>query len=76
MMAAVDRLADAAHVLPYLDATGRIGLLARQSLIADAVRRINADPVLADTLRGDPDARRALTFMSDVLGELLERTDA
>ena len=76
MMAATDRLADAAHVLPYLDTTGRFALLARQSLIADAVRRIEADPALAVDLRGDPDARRALAFMRDVLDELLGSRDA
>ena len=76
MMAATDRLADAAHVLPYLDTTGRFALLARESLIADAVRRVEADPALIDHLRGDPDARGALTFMRDVLDELLGSTDA
>ncbi|ADB74689.1 AfsR/SARP family transcriptional regulator [Geodermatophilus obscurus] len=76
MMAATDRLADAAHVLPYLDTTGRFALLARESLIADAVRRMEADPALVDHLRGDPDARGALTFMRDVLDELLGSMDA
>jgi len=76
MMAALDRLADAARLLPYLDSTGRFAVLARASLIADAVRRIEAAPALAGHLDGDPDAHRALTSMRDVLDELLEDPEA
>jgi tetratricopeptide (TPR) repeat protein len=76
MMAAVDRLADAASVLPYLETTGRFALLARESLIADAARRLEAAPAVAEGLRGDPDPRRVLTFMSEVLDALVEASDA
>ncbi|MCZ2857476.1 AfsR/SARP family transcriptional regulator [Blastococcus sp. VKM Ac-2987] len=75
MMAAIDRLTDAARVLPYLDTTGDFAHLARERLIADPVRRIEADPDLADHPRGDPDARRALAFMRAVLDEVLTSTD-
>jgi phytoene/squalene synthetase len=74
MMAAKDRLTDAASVLPYLDTTSRFAFFARQSLIADAVHRIDALPATAARLRGDPDARRALTFLRDVLDELLHQS--
>jgi len=48
MVGAIDRRADAARVLTYLDTTGDYGTLARESLVADVVRRIAADPRLAD----------------------------
>jgi predicted ATPase/DNA-binding SARP family transcriptional activator/class 3 adenylate cyclase len=71
IMAAIDRLPEAAHVLPYLDTTGDFATLAREQLIVDAVERIDADP----SLTGDPgrglDVRGTLTFMRDVLDELL-----
>ena len=37
MMAAVDRLVEAARVLAYLDTTEGFGVLARDTLVADAV---------------------------------------
>ena len=74
MMAGVDRLAEAARLLPYLDTTGDFGTLAREHLIADAVQAIDADPELGDELDADADARGALTFMRDVLDELIADT--
>ncbi len=70
MMAAIDRLADAAGVLTYLDTTGDYGTLARDNLVADAVRRIDADPDLADDHGRKLDAHGALVLMRDTLDEL------
>ncbi len=70
MTAAIDRLADAAHVLTYLDTTGDYGTLARDHLVADAVRRIDADPDLADDQGRKLDAHGALVLMREALDEL------
>ncbi len=70
MMGAIDRLAEAAQVLTYLDTTGDYGTLARDQLVADTVRRIDADPDLADDQGRRLDAHGALIVMRDVLDEL------
>lgn len=67
-MAAVDRLDEAAAVVSYLDTTGDYGRMAREHLIADAVRRIDAEPDLADGQHLD--AHEALIVMRDVLDEV------
>jgi hypothetical protein len=76
LMAAVDRLAEAARVLSYLDTTADFGELARGTLVADAVGRIAADlDVTADA--GEAlDARQALAYMRDVLDELAAEAGA
>jgi predicted ATPase/DNA-binding SARP family transcriptional activator len=71
MMAVVDRLEDAARVLPYLDTTGDFATMARDNLIADPVRRIESDPTSVAHLNADPDPRAALIHMRDVLEELI-----
>jgi predicted ATPase/DNA-binding SARP family transcriptional activator len=75
MMAAIDHLAAADHVLRYLDTTGDFGKLARDSIVADAVRRIDADPHVSDDPDRSVDPRGVLTFMRDVLDDLTSTTD-
>jgi hypothetical protein len=71
MVDAVDRLTDAAAVLTYLDTTGDYGRLAREHLVADVVRRTEADPAAAEQEDGvELDAHEALVLMRDVLDEL------
>ncbi|WP_205745848.1 BTAD domain-containing putative transcriptional regulator [Egibacter rhizosphaerae] len=70
MMVALDRRAEAARVLAYLDTTGDFGALARETLIADAVRTIDADPALAPGQDRNLDAHNALLVMRDTLDEL------
>jgi hypothetical protein len=72
LMAAVDRLTEAARVLAYLDTTGGFGALARETLVADAADRIAADPRFPDDGGHDLDARQTLAYMRDVLDELVE----
>lgn len=69
MAAALDRLAEAARVLTYLDTTGAFGVLTRNTLLADAVRRIAADRSLTDD-GCHLDARQALAYMREVLDDL------
>ena len=74
MMAAIDRLPDAARVLDYLATAGDFGALALRTLVAAA------DATVADSLAANPelrqaaarrlDSRQALEFMRDVLDEL------
>ncbi len=70
MTAAADRLADAALVLSYLDTTGGFGARARETLLADAVRRIAADPDVTVDDGDAPDGRQALAHMREVLDDL------
>lgn len=75
MMGAIDRLADAAAVLTYLDTTGDYGVLARHRLVVDAVRQIDAEHELAGEDARKLDAHAALILMRDVLNELtVEKT--
>jgi len=73
MMASLDRLRDAARVLPYLDTTGDFATMARTNLIAEPIRRIGADPDLTTEIDADPDARTALVHMRDVLEDAIAR---
>jgi predicted ATPase len=73
MMASLDRLADAARVLPYLDTTGDFATMARTHLIAEQVRRIESDPALTAHLTGDSDATAALFHMREVLEDVIAR---
>ena len=74
MMADLDRLAEAARVLAYLDTTGGFGVLARDTLVADAVGRIAADTHIRNEAGQDLDARQALAYMRDVLDDLAGAT--
>jgi hypothetical protein len=76
MMAAVDRLVEAARVLAYLDTTEGFGVLARDTLVADAVASIAAAPQVTDGGGPDLDAREALVYMRDVLDELAEDAES
>ena len=74
MMAAVDRIAEAAHMLGYLEAANDFGALAARTLVTEATNKIAA------TVRHGSDAtpasvrhiddRAALKYMRDVLVEL------
>jgi predicted ATPase/DNA-binding SARP family transcriptional activator len=76
MMAAIDRLHDAARVLGYLAATGDFGALALRTLVADAAGKIAAGVGHTPDLERPPgqqlDARQALEYMRDVLDELAD----
>ena len=72
MTAAIDRLAEAAHMLRYLAAANDFGALAARTLVAEAARKIaaavgpGADPPAAPRI----DDRAALNYMRGVLVEL------
>ena len=76
MMAAIDRRAEAAHMLSYLAAANEFGALASRTLVAEAASKIadlpghSADLSRAPTPRIDD--RQALTYMRDVLDHLAE----
>lgn len=70
MTAAVGRLAEAARVLSYLDTTGGFGAQVRDTLVADAVRAIAADPEVTEDDGHALDARQALDYMREVLDDL------
>jgi hypothetical protein len=72
MMTAIGHLADAAHILGYLDTTGDFGTLARENLIVDTVQRIEAEPHLLDAAEHTLGARDALLHMRDGLEQLLQ----
>jgi len=79
MMAEIDRIAEAAHMLGYLEAANDFGALAARTLVTEATNKIAA------TVRHGSDAtpasvrhiddRAALTYMRDVLVKLA-RPDA
>jgi predicted ATPase/DNA-binding SARP family transcriptional activator len=71
MMAATGRLAAAAQVLSYLDTTGDYGTLAREHLIADAVRQIQESSGVIRHSGHPLDAHDALVLMRGELGDLL-----
>lgn len=71
MMADGDRLAEAAQVLAYLDTTGDYGLLAREHLVADAVRRIEDALGPPTPQTPEVDAHGALAVMRDTLHGLV-----
>jgi predicted ATPase/DNA-binding SARP family transcriptional activator len=73
MMATIDRLAEAAHMLAYLETINDFGALASRTLVADAARKVVANA----THTADPravghhlDDRHALEYMRGVLAEL------
>jgi hypothetical protein len=74
MMAAVDRLPDAAHILGHLETTGHFGALAFETVVATAAGAVagSADPAVrhAQATGRDLDARQALASMRDVLDDL------
>lgn len=76
MMAAIDRLDDAARILGHLDAAGWMGLEGPgfKVFVVDAADRVAADArtaaVRAEAAAAKRDERRALTDMRDVLDEL------
>jgi predicted ATPase/DNA-binding SARP family transcriptional activator len=71
MMTAISRLADAANILGYLDTTGDFAKLAREHLIVDTVRRIEAEPDLKAAAERALDAHDALLHMRDGFEKLL-----
>ena len=71
LMAAIDRLSEAAPALAYLDTTGDFGVLARERLVAEAARRIDAAAPVDDGLAGPIDARDALARIRDTLDGLV-----
>ena len=76
MMAANDRLPDAARVLGYLATTGDFGALALRTLVADAASTIAASTGHIPDLEQSPgqqlDAHQALEYMRNVLDELAD----
>jgi predicted ATPase/DNA-binding SARP family transcriptional activator len=77
MMAAIDRLAEAAHMLGYLETINDFGALASKTLVADAARKVtdNAANIAKPPQPGGHhlDDRRALAYMRDVLADLGQR---
>jgi hypothetical protein len=79
MMAAIDRIAEAAHMLGYLEAANDFGALAARTLVTEAVAKIGvsvgrgSDSTPASVRHIDD--RAALEYMRDVLVELA-RPDA
>ncbi|MFC0111426.1 BTAD domain-containing putative transcriptional regulator [Kibdelosporangium aridum] len=67
MMAKIDRITEAAHMLRYLKAVNEFGALAARTLVAEAATRIAEHS--ADTTPAVDD-RAALAYMRDVLVEL------
>jgi hypothetical protein len=76
MMAADDRLAEAAHMLSYLAAANEFGALASRTLVAEAASKIADISGHATDVSPAPtpriDDRQALTYMREVLDRLSE----
>lgn len=76
MMAAIDRLPDAARMLGYLETMDHFGALSLRTIVADAASKIAANTEQAtDPERASGrnlDARQALAYMRDVLDELAD----
>ena len=72
MMVAIDRYAEAAHMLAYLAAANEFGALASRTLVAEAASKIAAGRGQAaeTTTTHRIDDRQALAYMRDVLGQL------
>jgi tetratricopeptide (TPR) repeat protein len=74
MMAAIDRRAEAAHMLSYLAAANDFGALASRTLVAEAASKIAESPGHATDEARTPtpriDDRQALTYMREVLDHL------
>jgi hypothetical protein len=66
MMARLDRLDEAAHMLGYLEAINDFGALAARTLVADAAAKIpETDEARVEGRRLDD--RQALAYMRDAL---------
>lgn len=78
MMAAIDRIVEAAHLLRYLRSANDFGALAARTLVTEATRKIAAavrpgsEPAPAPASVPSIDDRAALGYMRDVLVELAE----
>jgi predicted ATPase/DNA-binding SARP family transcriptional activator len=78
MMATIDRLEDAARILGHLDATGLLGVEGPgfKMLVADAAGKVALDPEAAAARDAAAERRldehHALSYIRDVLDELLE----
>ncbi len=74
MMTAIDRLPEAERIRGYLVSTGDFGNLAARGLVNDAANRIavsaERSPDRFQAPGRDLDARQALEYMRDTLGEL------
>jgi len=72
MMAALDRLPEAARILGYLAGAGDFGTVAVRALVADAGNKIavsaKQSPDKFETSGHELDARQALEYMRDKLG--------
>jgi len=79
MMAAIDRVPEAARILGYLTGTGDFGSLAVEALVADAARTIEASaeqtPDLTPARQDELTGREALTYMNNALGGLADLSD-
>jgi DNA segregation ATPase FtsK/SpoIIIE-like protein len=65
MMAAINRLSEASHILEYLKTANDFGALAAETLVADAAAKLTADPETGPRL----DDRQALAYMRAVLDQ-------
>ena len=76
MMAAVDRLPEAARITGYLASAGDFGTVAVRALVADAGDKIAVSakqfPDQFETSGHELDARQALEYMRDKLGRDFE----
>ncbi|WP_431899901.1 BTAD domain-containing putative transcriptional regulator [Nonomuraea sp. bgisy101] len=72
MMAAIDRLPEAAYMIEYLEGINDFGALATRTLVAEAVHKVAArsDTARAGASGNRLDDRQALAYMRDVLGRL------
>lgn len=70
MMAAIGRLAEAAHMLSYLRAINDFGALAANTLVAETARQIAAGPTEMDVAARPLDDRYALEYMRGILDGL------
>lgn len=70
MMAAIDRIAEAAHMLGYLEAVNDFGALAVRTLVSEAAAKVAASGWQSSEPGHRIDDRAALGHMRDVLVEL------
>jgi plasmid stabilization system protein ParE len=69
MMAAIDRIAEEAHMLSYLETANDFGALAARTLVAEAAKKI-ASLGYAPASGSRVDDRATLTYMREILVEL------
>ncbi|WP_214320647.1 AfsR/SARP family transcriptional regulator [Nonomuraea sediminis] len=72
MMAAIDRLAEAARMLGYLEAVNDFGALAVRTLVSEAAAKVAASGRQGSEPGHHIDDRAALGYMRDVLVELTQ----